>query len=176
MTPPTVSVSASGNATVTVALTSSTGFTDTIGLGCASLPAGVNCHFSTDTPKLLATNTTTNPLTVALTIDTNNPLGGGAAAMNTQQGTRNVFLADLFLPLNILFGCIFWRFRKLHTKAMTAGLVLLMCFGALVFSGCSGSFSQSAATPGTYVIQVTGTGSQSNISHYQNVTLTITAK
>jgi hypothetical protein len=59
---------------------------------------------------------------------------------------------------------------------MTAGLVLLMGFGALVFSGCSGSFSQSTAAPGTYVIQVTGTGSQSNISHYQNVTLTITAK
>jgi len=176
VTPPTVSVSASGNATVTVALTSSTGFTDTIGLGCASLPAGVNCHFSADAPTLLAANSTGNPLTVTLTIDTNNPLGGGAAAMNTQPGSRNVFLAGVFLPLSLLFGCIFWRFRRQHAKAMTAGLVLLMGFGALVFSGCSGSFSQSTAAPGTYVIQVTGTGSQSNISHYQNVTLTITAK
>ncbi len=174
--PPTVSVAASGNTTVTVALTSYNGFTDTIGLGCASLPAGVNCHFSAVAPVLLATNTTSNPLTVALTIDTNNPLGGGASSMNRQQGNRNVFLAGLFLPLSVLFGCIFWRFRRRHARWMTTGLVLLMGFGALVFSGCSGSFTQSSATPGTYVIQITGTGSQSNISHYQNVTLTITAK
>jgi hypothetical protein len=38
------------------------------------------------------------------------------------------------------------------------------------------SSSAMAAAPGTYVIQVTGVGSQSNISHYQNVSLTITAK
>jgi hypothetical protein len=28
--------------------------------------------------------------------------------------------------------------------------------------------------PGTYTIQVTGVGANSNITHYQNITLTIT--
>jgi hypothetical protein len=45
----------------------------------------------------------------------------------------------------------------------------------MLVSGCSG-FSQSSAAPGTYVIQVTGVGANSDITHYQNVTLTITAK
>jgi hypothetical protein len=45
----------------------------------------------------------------------------------------------------------------------------------MLVTGCSG-FSQSTAAPGTYVIQVTGVGVNSNITHYQNVTLTITAK
>ena len=40
-------------------------------------------------------------------------------------------------------------------------------------TGCSG-FTQSSAAPGTYVIQVTATGANSNVIHYQNVTLTIT--
>jgi hypothetical protein len=45
---------------------------------------------------------------------------------------------------------------------------------ALLVSGCSSSFTQSSAAPGVYTIQVTGTGSTSTISHYENVTLTIT--
>jgi hypothetical protein len=42
----------------------------------------------------------------------------------------------------------------------------------MLVTGCGG-FTSSSATPGTYVIQVTGTGINSNVIHYQNVTLTI---
>jgi hypothetical protein len=162
------------NATVNVALTSISGFTDTIGLGCASLPAGVNCHFSAPSAALKADGT----VNVTLTIDTNNPLGGGSSAMNRRfAGPRNriVSLAGVFLPLGVFFGCVFWRFRKRHTGWMTAALVLLLGGAAMMVSSCGG-FSQSSASPGTYVIQVTGTGDNSNISRYQNVTLVITAK
>jgi hypothetical protein len=167
---------------VNVALTSISGFTDTIGLGCASLPAGVNCHFSTPSATLTANGT----VNVTLTIDTNNPLGGGSSAMNllpasqglqrlAGEGKQIVSLAGLFLPLSVFFGCIFWRFRKRYAGLMTMALVLLLGGAALLVTGCGG-FSQSSATPGTYVIQVTGTGVNSNISRYQNVTLVITAK
>jgi hypothetical protein len=44
---------------------------------------------------------------------------------------------------------------------------------ALLATGCSG-FSSTKAAPGTYTIQVTGTGTQSDVIHYQNVTLDIT--
>jgi hypothetical protein len=183
VTPASVSVATSQNVTVTVTLTSISGFTDTIGLGCASLPAGVNCHFSTNTITLTAAGAQN----VQLTIDTNNPLGGGSSAMNARPGVqgpkRQVFvagvdghgvsLAGLFLPLSVLFGIFFWRFRRRHAAAMTAALVLLLGFAAQLATGCSG-FSQSSATPGTYVIQVTGVGANSNITHYQDVTLTIT--
>ena len=169
ITPPNVSVAATQNVTVTVALASISGFTDTIGLGCASLPAGVNCHFSTPTITLPA-NGTAN---VSLTIDTNNPLGGGSNAMNTLPGRRGVSLAGLILPLSVLFGIIFWRFRRRHAAAMTVALVLILGVAAMLMTGCSG-FSQMSATPGTYVIQVTGVGTSSDITRYQNVTLIIT--
>jgi hypothetical protein len=40
-------------------------------------------------------------------------------------------------------------------------------------SGCTG-FSQSSAAPGTYVLQVNGTGVNSNLTRYQDVTLIVT--
>jgi hypothetical protein len=172
VTPATVTIAASGNSTVTVALTSINGFTDTIGLGCASLPSGVNCHFALADPTLHANSTQS----VALTIDTNNPLGGGASAMNAHAQNRSISLAGFFLPIGMFFGCVFWRFRRRYAGLMTTGLILLLGMGALAISGCSGSFTQSTAAPGTYVIQVTGTGTGSNIIHYQNVSLTISAK
>jgi hypothetical protein len=43
----------------------------------------------------------------------------------------------------------------------------------MLVNGCSG-FTQSTAAPGTYVIQITATGVNSDVIHYQNVTLTIT--
>jgi hypothetical protein len=171
VTPPTVTMATGQYATVNVALTSLNGFTDTIGLGCASLPSGVTCHFSSPSVSLSAGGVSN----VTLTIDTNNPLGGGSSAMNTRSGSRGVSLAGLFLPLGVLFGFAFWRFRKRHPLATTVALLLLLGAGAQFVTGCSG-FSQSTATPGTYVIQVTGVGSQSDLSHYQNVSLNITAK
>jgi len=171
VTPPSVTVQASQNVAVTVTLTSESGFADTIGLGCASLPSGVNCHFAQIDPKLAANG----QQTVQLTIDTNNPLGGGASAMNARPGSRTTALASLFLPFSIFSGLLWWRFRRRYAVALSAILMLVLGGGAMLISGCSG-FSQSNAAPGTYVIQVTGVGANSDITHYQNVTLTITAK
>jgi hypothetical protein len=169
VTPASVSVATTQNVMVTVTLASINGFTDTIGLGCASLPAGVYCHFSMPAITLPATGAQN----VQLTIDTNNPLGGGSSALNARPGAQSVSLAGLFLPLSVLFGIFFWRFRRRHAATMTAALVLLLGVAAMLVTGCSG-FSQSSATPGTYVIQVTGVGANSDITHYQDVTLTIT--
>jgi hypothetical protein len=172
VTPDNPSVATSQNITVTVTLSSISGFTDTIGLGCASLPAGVNCHFSTPSITLAATGSQS----VQLTIDTNNPLGGGASAMNRRpanKGSGGVFLAGLFLPLSLLFGGLLRRCRRRYARLMTVALVLLLGGAVFAVSGCGG-FTQSTAAPGTYVIQVTGVGADSNITRYENVTLTIT--
>jgi len=172
VTPDNPSVATSQNITVTLTLSSISGFTDTIGLGCASLPAGVNCHFSTPSIALAATGSQS----VQLTIDTNNPLGGGASAMNRRPAGKkggSVFLAGLFLPVSLLFGGLFWRFRRRCAALMTMALLLLLGGAAFAVSGCGG-FTQASASPGTYVIQVTGVGADSNITRYENVTLTIT--
>jgi sugar lactone lactonase YvrE len=169
VTPPSVSIATTKNATVTVTLTSNSGFTDTIGLGCASLPAAVSCHFAS-----ISTNLAANAVqTVQLTIDTNNPLSGGDTSMNMSSGSRSIALAGLFLPFSLLMGCIVWRWRRRNAAFFSPVLLLLLSSAVMLFSGCGG-FSQSSATPGAYVIQVTGIGANSDISHYQNVTLTIT--
>jgi sugar lactone lactonase YvrE len=167
--PTAITVAAGQYALVNVTISSNDGYADTVGLGCASLPANVNCHFATDTIALAANGSQT----VQLTIDTNNPLGGGSSAMNSFTGNRGFALAGIFLPGGLVFGCIFWRARKRNRAVFSAVLALLLS-SAILVSGCSGGFSQSRATPGTYVMQVTGIGVKSNFSNYQNVTLTIT--
>jgi sugar lactone lactonase YvrE len=166
--PPTLSLAASQNAAVTIKISSSNGYADTIGLGCGTLPAGITCHFNTPDVPLKAGQSAS----VQLTIDTNNPLGGGATAMNARPGSRGLSLAGLFLPVGLLFGSVLWRFRKRNAAFFGAVIVLLLS-GAMFMTGCSG-MSLSTAAPGTYTIQVTGVGTNSNITHYQNITLTIT--
>ena len=169
VTPATVTMATKQNATVTVTLTSIDGFADSIGLGCASLPPGVTCHFSAISAALAANGTAT----AQLTIDTNNPLTGGTSAMNSHAGNRSTYLAGLFLPFSLFFGWMFWRFRKRYAAVLTVVLLLVLSGAAMLVTGCGG-FTSSSAKPGTYVIQVTGTGANSNVIHYQNVTLTIT--
>jgi hypothetical protein len=169
VTPATVSMATSQNSTVTVTLTSVSGFTDNIGLGCGSLPAGVTCHFSNISLALAANGTTT----AQLVIDTNNPLGGGASAMNKQPGRRNAEMAGIFLPFSAFLGWILWRFRKRHAGILSTVLFLVLSGAAMLATGCIG-YTQSSAAPGTYNIQVVGVGANSNVTEYQNVALTIT--
>lgn len=167
--PPTISLATSQNITVAVNISSNSGFADTIALGCASLPVGVTCHFSPLSVSLAANGTVSSQLT----IDTNNPLSGGASAMNRAPGGGSATLAGLLLPFSAFFGWLLWRQRRRSMGLLTMVLVLAVSAAALVATGCSG-FSASSVAPGTYTIQVTGTGTSSNITHYQNVTLTIT--
>jgi hypothetical protein len=167
VTPAAVSLAAGQNITLTVTLTSNGGFADTIGLGCGSLPAAVTCHFASISANLAANGRST----VQLTIDTNNPLSGGTVAANTRPGNRGVSMAGLLAPLSVLFGFIFWRFRKRRSLALIA--VLVLSSATLLVTGCGG-FTQSKAAAGSYVIQVNGVGANSDVSRYQNVTLTIT--
>jgi len=171
ITPDSVSIPATENANVTVTLTSVSGFTDTIGLGCASLPAGVNCHFANPSVALAASGTATTQLT----IDTNNPLGGGATAMNTPASRHSVVMAGLFLPLSLLLGFFLWRFRKRNSNVWGMVLLVALSGAALLATGCGG-FTQSYAAPGTYTIQVIGIGANTDVPAYENVTLTITGK
>ena len=169
VTPASVSVADSQNITVTVNLSSNGSFADTIGLGCASLPAAVTCHFSAISVNLPAGGVAS----AQLTIDTNNPLSGGTTAMNRSAGSGKFSLAGLFLPLSLCFGCIFWRLRRRNAGILTMVLALAFSAAALLATGCN-SFSQATAAPGTYVLQVTGTGAASDVVHYQNITLDIT--
>jgi hypothetical protein len=170
VTPSTLSIPTGKNATVSVALTSVSGFSDTIGLGCATLPAVVNCHFSAASVSLAANGTQT----VQLTLETDNPLGGGGATShNAAPGESGTLLASISLPIAAFFGLVFWRLRRRTRTWLRVVPLLLLAVGALLLNGCGG-FSQISAAVGAYTIQVTGTGANSDIVHYQNVSLTVT--
>jgi hypothetical protein len=166
---PSLTLKTTQNATVTVTLTSSAGLADSIGLGCGSLPAGVTCHYSPLSVALAANGTASDQLT----IDTNDPLSGGASAMNRQSLGRGRSLAGALVSFSLLFGGILWRFRRRHAGVWNVLLAMLLSAATLLMAGCSG-MSMGSATPGTYVIQVTATGTNTNTVHYQNVTLIIT--
>ena len=167
--PPTLTLVSSQNGTITVNLSSSNGFADTIGMGCLSLPKAVNCHFSSNAVTLGAGQTQA----VVVTIDTNAPLSGGASASNAAHSGGGLSLASVCWPAGLLLGFALWRFRKRNLAALVAALALFLA-GAITVTGCGAGFSQNTAAPGTYTIQVGGVGTASNISHYTNVTLTIT--
>jgi hypothetical protein len=167
--PPTVTIKTTQNATVTVTVTSSNGFADAIGLGCASLPLGVTCHFSPTSVALAANGV----VTAQLTIDTNNPLSGGASAMNARGASENTYLAGVLIPFSLFFGWIFRRLRRRYEGLLMMVLVVALSAAALFTTGCNG-FSMSSVAPGTYPIQITGLGTKSNMVHFQNVTLNIT--
>jgi len=169
VTPASVTLATSQNISVTVTLTSNSNFTDTVNLGCGSLPAGVTCHFASTSAKL----TPNAVATVQLTIDTNNPLSGGTTAMNQSVAGRRLSLTGLFPLFSMFCGWGIWGFRRRKPIFLSMIFVLMLAGVGLMTTGCT-SFTQSSAAPGTYVIQVNGVGANSQVSHYQNVTLTIT--
>ncbi len=166
---PSLTLKTTQNSTVTVTLTSSAGFADSIGLGCGSLPAWVGCHFSPVGVALSANGTATDQLT----IDTNDLLSGGASAMNGQSRGRGASLAGALVSFSLLFGGMLWRFRRRHTGVWNVLLAMLLAVATLLVADCSGVIVRSAA-PGTYVIQITGTGTSTNVTRSQNVILIIT--
>jgi sugar lactone lactonase YvrE len=82
--PESVTVPTSQNTQVTITLDPGAGFTDKIGLGCASLPALVTCYFSSDSVVLKPNGA----VTAQLTIDTDSPLSGGPVASSRPSSSR----------------------------------------------------------------------------------------
>ena len=169
VSPATLTMKTSQNATITVNLASNGSFTDTIAFGCGSLPAGVTCHFAPASVTLAADGLASTQLT----IDTNNPLSGGASATNRRGAGSIAYLAGMLLPLSAFFGWLFWQWRRRNTGLLTLMTVLALTAAALFATGCNG-ISMGSVVPGTYTIQIIGTGTNSNVVHFQNYTLTIT--
>ena len=171
--PPSLTLTTGQNGTLTVQIASVNKASDTVTLGCANLPAAVNCHFASNSLTLASGAV----VSTQLTIDTNNPLSGGTSVAANRSGHRPghrsaPLAAAISLPLGVLFGLLLLGMRRRAQRWMVVLLLSVISIGTLALNGCGG-FSQSTAAPGTYKIQVTGVGTQSNQTHYANLTLTV---
>jgi hypothetical protein len=167
--PPSLTIRTGQNGVVTLSIASVSGFTDTLEIGCLGLPARVTCRFSTDSLMLQSNQTQT----LQVTIDTNGVIGGGSSASNAHPGLATPLLAGLSLPVGLLFGAMFFSFRKRH-KWILLVLIALSLPSALLLGGCGTGITNSTAAPGTYNFQIGGTGTTTKISQYQSFTLTVT--
>jgi large repetitive protein len=167
--PPAVTVATTQHSTVTLTLTSTDGFTDQLGLGCASLPASVTCNFS----SALVTLPANGSVSTQVTVDTASPLASGATAKNVMPGGASPnLLAALVFPGSAILGFFWWRQRRKLSALLSVLMLLLLSSAAITITGCGGLSSASAA-PGTYTIQVTATGVKTGMNQAIDVKVTI---
>ena len=169
LSPSTLTIPTKQYGITNITLASEAGYTDTMALGCSSLPYSVTCNFSQNDVTLNANGTAT----VQLTVDTNSPLIGGGQAKNQMPGPRSGLVAAFVFPGSALFGLAFWRFRKRHAVLRALAIVAMLAGATLLTNGCGG-LSLNSAKAGTYVIQITATGQKTSVSHVANLTVQVT--
>ena len=169
--PGSTQVTAGQSAQLTVTLAPGTGFAGSVTLACANLPAGVSCSFNPAAVSLAGT-----PASAVVTVSTT---AAGAALASVTRGPTSgppaVLLAALLLALS---G---WAATR---RRIPRGATRLLPWAALCAAGLLASCSKSggsgpgsqpvSVTPGTYVIQVTGTAPGNAVSNLASVTLTVT--
>ncbi len=168
--PTSLTIPTGDHANVNISLTSLDGFADSVALGCSSLPPSVTCNFSSTNTPLSANGSAS----VTLTVDTNSPLVGGSQARNhtpAAPGSSGGALLAFLLPGAGLLSL--WRFRRRTGLLKLIAIFAVIAGATMAMNGCGG-LSLSSAKPGTYVIQVTATGTKTNVTHVANLTVQVT--
>ena len=169
LNPTSVTMATRQFSTATLTISSTDGFTDQLGLGCASLPASVTCNFSSNVVTLPANGT----VSAQVTIDTASPLTSGGNAKNVAPGGPSpAMVAAWVFPGSALFGLFWWRSRKRFGALFCTLMLILLSSAALTITGCGG-LSSSSAAPGTYTIQVTAAGVKTGMNHAIDVKVTV---
>jgi large repetitive protein len=165
-----ISLASKQHTTINLTLTSISGFSDTLTLGCLGLPFAATCTFTADQPILVSNATQT----VHVVIDTGSPLTSGsvAVAANRSSESTSSRATLCFLPCGALLG---WLLMKSRRRRPLTGLLLVLCSIGLAIgiSGC-GTLNQSATPPGTYTFKITASGLKTGVTESTDMTLTVT--
>jgi hypothetical protein len=171
MSPGKVQLQSKQHTTISLTLSSVSGFTDVMLLGCLGLPFAATCTFSSDHPALAADGAQT----IQMVIDTGSPLtaGGQASATRVIPNHRELSSGALlsFMPLGAVFGLLLFRARS---RRQLGGLLLLLCFTGMTLglSGC-GALYVNGTPPGTYMFKVIASGEKTGVTQSQNIVLTV---
>ena len=166
VTPNAISMQSGQHTSVTLSLASVGGFTDLFALGCNGLPNATTCTFAQDKVTLAASGVQN----IKLTIDTGNPLMGGAQALNRTAASPALTLACL-LPGGLLLLVVGFTQKR---RRRTTGLILVLLSGAVLsaISGCA-SVQVNSTPAGSYTFQVTIVG-QTGVTQFAPVTMNVT--
>jgi len=169
LNPSAVTLESQQNSTTTLTITSLNGFTDTLDLGCLGLPFAATCTFAKDSVALGANGAQV----IQVVVDTGSPLTAGGQA-RLEQHRAGSLATICFLPGGLLLGLAFWKGRR-GLRGGLAGLLMLLVLAGVSagLSGCSG-LHINGTPPGTYVFQVSATGTGSGVTQAIDVTLTVT--
>ena len=172
MSQSTIELQRKQHTTVSLTLSSLSGFTDVMSLGCLGLPFAATCTFSSNQPTLAANGTQT----VQIVIDTGSPLTAGGQTSATRvipnHGEPSSSALLCFMPLGAVFGLLLFRARS---RKQLGGLLLLLFFTGMTLglSGCDG-LSVNGTPPGTYTFKVTASGAKTGVTQSQIIVLTVT--
>jgi hypothetical protein len=169
LNPATVTVQTKQYLTATLTVTSLNNFTDKLDIGCVGLPYSATCTFSSNTVALAAGGTQV----IQVVVDTGSPLTAGSQA-RLQRHTPAHLAAWCFLPGGALLALVLWRSRRRTDINLTGLLMLLLLAGITCgLSGCNG-LQINGTPPGTYVFQITATGTGTGLTQTMDVTLKVT--
>jgi len=156
------------NVATTITITPIANYKGTLALACGQLAANVGCSFSNASPVLDGTGT---PVTVSLTVSTNNSVGL-LMAPGSHPESRVVAASLLGLPA-LLGGLLLALSTKagFRRRKLQGLMFVLVSINLLWFSGC-GSSSNHDAAKGTDTVTVTATGT-TPLAHTLNLTVTI---
>lgn len=167
-TPTSLTIPRGSTRQLTVTVTQVNNYSGSVTLGCNGLPPGITCSFSPATiniPPPPGNGQETQPIQGTLTITAN---GSTASVQPHDLSNDDRPLAAGFLLLPAGLGglvLLLGRRRVLKSARVQSALafaVVLCTLGALTACGGGSSTKGNEATPGTTVIQVTGTGTPSD--------------
>ena len=149
-----VTVAAGQAATTTLTITPLNGSTQTVSVGCGTMPPFASCAFS---PSAAVTLNGSQPATVTLTIRTN-----VVAALPQRAAAPAWASAGGLLGLTWLLSGLRTRLSGLRTRhSRRHGILLMLCLGLVACGGGGGGSSSSASSqaaavtpPGTYTLAV----------------------
>ncbi|ADV82528.1 TIGR03118 family protein [Terriglobus saanensis] len=173
-----ITVTTGQNASISLALTGTNGFTGPVAFSCTGLPSGSSCVFNPTTVTLSGTAATTVSVSIGTQAAAPAAPVSPYMAKALDWGLTGIGLA--FLPLGLL---AFSRVRRRASLLRGTVFLFALSLAALAFTGCSGSTPSAPVSPvapvapttppASVTSQVVITATAGAITHTTTVALTV---
>jgi len=157
--PTSLTLTAGETGTVTIQMIPTGGFTGTVALSCANLPALVSCQIA---PATLIANGSNTILTAQMVLTTQ---GTSVATVSRQysRGKINFTVASFSLLPSLMLGIWLSRRRRTLRGKWNGTLLVVLGLSLCALGGCGTSFVKTAAA--SYTVTVTGVVTGANSTY-----------